>query len=517
MGLRRRIAVTTLSGLAVVALTVFALLQWEISRSLAKREVNDAGRVMSRVLAVIDGQAQELHGILRSWAYWTALYDHIAQPSHEFRQEELSSEAIAVAGIDWLVLLDDQGALVDVVERSPAPERSVLREQVQASQARLANLFSRIAERTGCGALRVEDRLALMCRSPAQDSSGGGTPRGVVAVGRWIDAEMEATVSRQVALITTIRASTPSPDTGSRSGETLESVLGRGQMTLERTREWLLLRFPITGLLDTPVGVVQVEAPRTLAASDASQLQRTQLVVVLVILCAGALLFWQIDRRVIRRLEQLRGSMAAVMADPALEGRVRIEGKDELAELSRFIDALLGTARDHLRELRVLSSTDALTGLPNRRAFQQRVDQLLAHQTRHGTPATLVLLDVDHFKRYNDTQGHPAGDAALQRIADVLRAACRRATDLPARLGGEEFALLLNDCSLAGGLAYAEDIRTRVEALTLSHGDESRMLTVSAGAAELTPGQNAQTWYARADAALYRAKDGGRNRVTAAD
>lgn len=515
MGLRRRIAITTLAGLAVVATTVLGILQWELSRNQADREMQDATRVMTRALAVIEGQAQELNGILRSWAYWSDLHAHIGQPNADFRREELSPEAISVAGIDWLILLDDQGDVVEVVERPESAGPRPLRDDVQAGREALSRLFSRIAARTGCGAVRVEDRLALMCRSPARDSSGGDVPRGVVAIGRWIDAELEARVSRQVALLTTIRATPPSPGATPVTSERLESVLGPGPMTMRPTQDWLLLEFPIAGLLESRIGLLTVEAPRDLASAYASQMHRVQLAVLLVIVAAGVLLLWQLDRRVVRRLEQLRSSMAQVMAEPSLQGRVGLSGTDEISDLSRFIDELLATARGHMQSLQRLSSTDALTGLPNRRAFQQRVEQTLAQQARHGTHATLVLLDVDHFKRYNDSQGHPAGDAALQRIAEVLRGACRRATDLPARLGGEEFALLLDDCDLAGGLAYAETIRDRVEQLSLVRGDGPEVVTVSLGVTELSPGEDAQTWYARADAALYRAKDTGRNRVVA--
>jgi diguanylate cyclase (GGDEF)-like protein len=164
-----------------------------------------------------------------------------------------------------------------------------------------------------------------------------------------------------------------------------------------------------------------------------------------------------------------------------------------------------------------LATTDGLTGLFNRRALDEHLSARFAEAVRYQRPLSFVLLDIDHFKKVNDNHGHPAGDAVLRGVAEVL-AGQARATDRAARYGGEEMALLLPETDLAGALVIAERARAAVE--RASHDTESGALSVTASfgvssvpAAGIgTPAQLLEA----ADQALYRAKQGGRNRVETA-
>jgi diguanylate cyclase (GGDEF)-like protein len=165
-------------------------------------------------------------------------------------------------------------------------------------------------------------------------------------------------------------------------------------------------------------------------------------------------------------------------------------------------------------ELSVLSQTDALTGLANRRAFDLRLQEEVSRASRHGMPLALLLVDVDHFKGYNDRHGHPAGDECLRRVAAVLREHGRRPTDLVARIGGEEFALLLPHEDVAGALASAELCVAAVDAASIPHlaSPLTGFITVSVGVAVLRDGiADATALLAAADAALYSAKERGRH------
>lgn len=159
-------------------------------------------------------------------------------------------------------------------------------------------------------------------------------------------------------------------------------------------------------------------------------------------------------------------------------------------------------------KLEELATTDPLTGLRNRRAFDSHLAQELAIVQRRGTPLSLLMLDVDHFKRVNDTIGHDGGDRVLQAIAGHLKA-CARTVDVVARVGGEEFAVILPSTTDAGAVEVGERMRKMVEA-----GPWPEMpVTISVGTATLAVGEDAERIYGRADAALYAAKQAGRNRV----
>lgn len=170
-----------------------------------------------------------------------------------------------------------------------------------------------------------------------------------------------------------------------------------------------------------------------------------------------------------------------------------------------------------IRTIEMLGMVDALTEIPNRRNFDLRMSQEWNRALRDRSSLSLLMLDVDHFKKYNDTYGHPQGDKVLQMLAKVMTRSINRPADFAARLGGEEFAVILPGSDLEGALVVAEKIRANVEATELSLGapGETTSVTTSIGAAWTVPSRDGRIdeLVAKADAALYEAKNSGRNRV----
>ena len=171
--------------------------------------------------------------------------------------------------------------------------------------------------------------------------------------------------------------------------------------------------------------------------------------------------------------------------------------------------------REHLEVQRQKALIDPLTGLPNRAAWSERLDQEVNAWHQRGNNLSLAMLDLDHFKRINDGYGHLAGDKVLKIIANVLRKRMR-VTDFIARFGGEEFVLLMPDSSLTDALAVGDVLRAAIEACPFHFKGERVTITVSMGVAQCQPGERSDLALKRADAALYRAKAAGRNQVQAA-
>lgn len=162
---------------------------------------------------------------------------------------------------------------------------------------------------------------------------------------------------------------------------------------------------------------------------------------------------------------------------------------------------------------------DSLTKIANRRHFDSFLEKEWQRAIRSGEPLSLIVLDVDHFKLYNDALGHAAGDTCLQKVAEALQAHALRPTDLAARYGGEEFVLLFAETSAENAAALAESIRARVEALRLPNprSPTAQSITVSIGVATMSPTQldAIESLFVAADRAMYRAKEAGRNQVCA--
>jgi diguanylate cyclase (GGDEF)-like protein len=168
------------------------------------------------------------------------------------------------------------------------------------------------------------------------------------------------------------------------------------------------------------------------------------------------------------------------------------------------------------QKLLQMNSRDGLTGVFNRRYLDHRLEVELERFRRYGRPLSVLIADVDHFKRVNDEHGHPCGDAVLAGIAEVLVRSVRKA-DVVARYGGEEFCCVLPETELAGALVVAEKLRAAVEAQVVPWKEQALRVTVSLGAAQaLDHAEDAKALVGRADAGLYAAKAAGRNRVVAA-
>ena len=165
-------------------------------------------------------------------------------------------------------------------------------------------------------------------------------------------------------------------------------------------------------------------------------------------------------------------------------------------------------------ELERLSRTDRLTKLNNRGFWEESLDAEFRRVRRTGHPSTLVMFDIDHFKKVNDTYGHPAGDEVIRRTAQALRETART-TDVLGRYGGEEFGVILVDTPPDKAMIFAERLRQRIEATPVEHDGRTIAYTISLGLAPLareTPDHKA--WIEAADGALYESKRGGRNRAT---
>lgn len=215
------------------------------------------------------------------------------------------------------------------------------------------------------------------------------------------------------------------------------------------------------------------------------------------------------------RIEEVRDKAAAMAAQAS-----------QVSESLRRLDGALAGSRGEIQQLtealarmREEADTDALTGLRNRRGFDRELARLASEGDLLVGQTSLLILDIDHFKRVNDTCGHPFGDRVLQGVARTV-ASMVKGRDLAARIGGEEFAVLLPDTPLAGALRVAEQIRLSMAGIRIRRPAGDKPLdpvTLSVGVAQRLVSESLEAWFERADKALYKAKNSGRNRVEKAD
>lgn len=241
------------------------------------------------------------------------------------------------------------------------------------------------------------------------------------------------------------------------------------------------------------------------------------------------LLFYiYLNRSTIRPIQHLSRVIERVAATGNYRQTTRLEANNELGLLSRQLDNMLATIESQRQELashnlklQTLSDTDQLTGLANRRFLQSTTSQMENNPHCRQVPISLLMIDIDQFKQYNDQHGHSAGDRTLCTVAQILKGHTHLASDLLARYGGEEFLLLLPETDAEGALAVAENLLAaiREEAIPHQSSTVADHLTVSIGLATKPANESFRysTLFEQADSALYQAKEDGRDQVVIAD
>jgi diguanylate cyclase (GGDEF)-like protein len=247
------------------------------------------------------------------------------------------------------------------------------------------------------------------------------------------------------------------------------------------------------------------------AYAQATRLRNLAFLVIGVLLVVIAIVAYWLTALIARPLRRLTKAAAQVSAGD-LPVELPAGGRGEVGYLTQVFNTMVESLRKHHDELERLSTTDTLTGLSNRRHLMNFLAQEIERAKRADRPFSILMLDVDHFKKYNDTHGHQAGDEVLARIGTVLRNSIRP-YDCAARYGGEEFLVMLSGSSLDPARESAERIRKQVQAEQF----DAESVTISIGVAEYpSHGDTAKAVIGQADVALYEAKRAGRDRVVCA-
>jgi diguanylate cyclase (GGDEF)-like protein len=260
------------------------------------------------------------------------------------------------------------------------------------------------------------------------------------------------------------------------------------------------------------------EIPQSSAFKDMRRLRDATALLVVVLLVVVGSLAYALGLLIVHPLDRLTLASNRV-AGGDLNVAVPASGGGELSHLTGVFNDMVRRLREGRAELERLSVTDELTGLANRRRLMAELERELRRSDRHGHPFAILMLDVDRFKKFNDTWGHPAGDGVLKRVANTLRE-CVRDVDTVARYGGEEFMVILPETPAAEAARVAERIRAGTEGdrFTPEGAKAELNITVSVGYAVFP--EHAETpdgLIEAADQALYRSKASGRNRVCASE
>lgn len=486
-------------------------LSWHLNRSYTQLEHQASAQDFKRLLSSIDARLHLIEKLRKEWSNWSAMADFAVGQAPEFADDELTLDSLGQSGIAAIGVLSLQGQLVHQVSVPGAPSAT------QLLSGDYGPLLSRLPDvyQPACGLILWNAQRWVACRLGIHQTSGQGQPVGILLTLEHLSAEVLQDIKAQTGLGFVLRPEQLTPSKTVADAPKMSSSLGSAEVVYEIQKDLMRLSWPVQDLAKKNLGYIEMEWPRRLSHQARDDLDgvRWQFIAFFAAMAIGFLFI--LDRQVIRRLVGFGAQLRGINQSSDWHKRIDVDGDDEISDLANDTNQLLGIISHQVENLNLLAETDALTRLPNRRKFDNFLQHALLTVARSKRPMCLVLLDVDHFKAYNDHYGHALGDAALQEVAACLKEHARRPGDLPARIGGEEFAVVLEDTDLAGATKWVHGAQSALAERGIMHAlsTSGDFLAFSAGLVQAMPGETVEALYSRADAALYRAKRQGRNQI----
>ncbi|MBV8465064.1 MAG: diguanylate cyclase [Burkholderiales bacterium] len=515
-GIRWKMTVLFAAGFFIMAAAGLLLLRQSLIPSFTQLEQGSARSDAARMIASIDAELGYLDTLVLDWANWNDLYEYVQSPNNRFVDANLVPESLRNSSLSLVLIADTRGRIIrqDAIDERyarPIPIPLTGRDGEYILRLMLAQGPS-----SGCGFANTAVGLMALCWRPILRSDFTGPSVGKLVMGRLL-SETRWNSLRQRTDLNFIFRNTPSPATIDERWPLPNhpGYIATHDIDVHYTQRGLIIDYGLEDLAGKHLGCLQLVLERTIYLQGQNVLKRSAILLALVMAAAVGLLiiamkYWFVDP--VRRLE---AELATIRLDQHLDKRLGNHGQDEVGHLAEEINGLLRVIEMQVEQLEQLSSTDSLTALANRRAFDTRIDEELARHRRNRGPMALMLIDIDFFKQYNDHYGHPAGDHVLRRLAGVLNGAVNRQTDHVSRLGGEEFAVLLPQTDATGAEKVAARLQRNLaeQAITHAYGLSDHHLTISIGIAVMTDmTESAESLISRADHALYQAKANGRNR-----
>ena len=467
---------------------------------------------LRRALLAIDAKKLQLTALAYKNAVADTTYEYFEQLTPHFIDDNFPPDSLSTFNIDLIALLDRSNQLVDqhFIDTS-GTDRALPLDELAPYLINLdkvrphAPIFDSGLMSTGLGP-------QLYAIASVMRTDGNSEARGSLLLGIALDEDFVRDIEEVAQLELELQPLAASEREQAR-------IIEPEQATRDEHNRltWLL-----ADNRDQPVAKLVLNLP---PRNSGDKLWALPLLFAFAVACGGGIVLLLAFRHLL--IEPIRSigehlQNVRMHADYSL--RLNSRAGNEIGDLSRHIDSLVTQVQkqqDLLQaqslEMQRLSYNDGLTGLANRRRFDQALSLNWALAQRNQKSLALIMCDVDYFKPYNDHYGHLRGDDALRKVGGIIQRVGTRQSDVAARYGGEEFAILLPDTDETGALEIAERIRKELHELAIPHAASTidEILTASLGVAAMVPGvqQQPRLLVQRADEALYAAKAAGRNRI----
>jgi diguanylate cyclase (GGDEF)-like protein len=508
LGIRARAAVFVAITMILLAVMLLLLAGSTLTATFDHLERRDGQRSMKLVQNWMLGQSQEQARNAQSYGAWNATYKFITDHNRAYIAGNMTNANLASIHADFFVFVDSAGRIVYSKFVREISMRSQVLDYVR--QAHALQVFGSTLS-VNDNVVGLPDVVVAIGATPIVTSQSKGPARGSLISGRFLDDTTMLDASRQIGESVVWYPKDRQP----LSGTDYQRLLGGDTPLLQQiageTVGWGLVSATIER---TPAAVVRVPIDVSIAAEGANLRRYTAVGLAMFIVVSILVLVVVLDTSVLRRLLLLTKRVRQIGRSDIPGNRVEVRGRDEIGKLATDINGMLESIDRSREQLIDLAAHDSLTGLFNRRRFDEELARELAESKRLQRGGALLWFDLDNFKRVNDTHGHSVGDEVLISFAELLKSESRAYSAL-ARFGGDEFVMLVPGADHDEAMQAAERLLELVGSHIVAVGGASVRLAMSVGVA-LYPrdGDTVEALLGAADTAMYESKRTGRGRVT---
>lgn len=528
MTIRAKVFAIVLLLFVALGAADFIVQRFVIYPSFLELERQQAGENLQRIFQAINRETVHLDRLGRDWAIWDDTHDFMTTGTTAYIENYLNEQSLENISLNVMVFCAMDGTVAwsrvrDLPGGAQESLRLVSTARILPGHRVLAVEPAEGGGRATTGILDSEHGPLLFVTREILRSDGGGPVAGLLIMGRFLNGKMLTAIKDQ----TRIDFEVVHPfNEGGTMCDVAEPVT-HGNLTYftQPDGEYIRVCAAFAEPGGQPLFGVQYLFPREIAQKGIASIRYAMLLVVGSGAALLVLLNAILQTVVAHPLRHLTRQVARITAEGDFSLRLSHHRRDEIGTLATSFDTLLQTISDRTEALKQanarlteLSLRDPMTGIANRRMFNDTLRQEWRRAIRESAPVSLILIDVDFFKNYNDAHGHQQGDQCLIAVAAVLQSQMQRPADLAARYGGEEFVVILPDTDETGAWHMAEGLRRAVLELRMEHGSSSAapFVTISLGVVTMTPRREdgdsgLDQLLGRADQALYRAKKAGRN------
>lgn len=532
MSIRNKVFLIIFFLFTIMAGVNFLIQRFFIYPSFLQLDFDEAGENLKRIFHALDREVSFLDELCGDWAVWDDSFAFLEQPSAEFIASNLNETTIKSTNLNLLVYCKLDGAIVWQQTGDWAQGKALSFDFIRAGKIAADHPLLDIHKRDGVGKgaygiFRSQFGPMVFSTRQVLHSDGSGPSNGFLILGRFLGEEMVEALRQQTRIhFEIIQPSSPvAPMCAADKSEFIKD----GDLSFYALQDKTHIRVCAVyqDMAGQPLFGIKYPFPKKATRKGIASMGYASAMLMVSGLAILFIFGVVLQRTILKPLHQLTRHAARLAQEGDYTVRLEFDRRDEIGSLAQSFDSMVEKINQRQSELKDanerltrMSMLDGLTGVANRRMFDLTLNEEWRRAVRSQEPLSLILLDVDFFKQYNDTYGHHHGDMCLVAVATALQGQIHRTSDLVARYGGEEFAIVLPGTPGENAFVLAQKACTAVQALQIEHNSSaaSPFVSISLGVATIVPGKDLENagikaLLEKADLALYQAKLQGRNRA----